>query len=400
MNESSKQYDWIHIYGGQSVPPIGFGSYNYLINELLLNNTNHLFVGKYYPAGFKSATENNISAFYIDYDKKLKVKDRIKSLISNRSVSTDRDFVNKACAIINKIDCPNLLIWGSIKELPYFRWAFPEKTIAYAHRWYTQPNIYDANNYIYCDYLLTLTKGIAKRALEQTYNLPPIIVTIPNGVNLQEFSPITADNKKKLRKSNGIPTDKTVIIFPSKVQSNKGIDYLREWIKYFSATNPNIYFIITGNIQPGKIYGETKNFLNRLKNSYNVKWINGVNKESMAKYYQLSDFSIIPSVVPEGMSNAALESLACGLPVICSNRGALKEFIFNEYNGIVCASEDLYISGIKSINQLAENPSLLLEMSRNARNYSVKRTSIERALTNYQAFFDMRIQDIDNDLTP
>jgi len=400
LNESSKRYDWIHIYAGQSVPPTGFGSYNYLINKLVSLNKNHLFVGKYYPAGYKSATENNISAFYIDYEKKLKLRDRIKSFISNESISTDRDFVNKACAIINKIDCPNLLIWGSIKELPYFRWAFPEKTIAYAHRWYAQPNTYDANNYIYCDYLLTLTKGIAQRALEQTHNLPPVIVTIPNGVDLEEFSPIAMDDKKKLRKSNGIPTDKTVIIFPSKVQSNKGVDYLREWIKYFSVNNPNIYFIITGNIQPVKIYGETKKFLAMLKDFNNVKWMHGVKKESMVKYYQLSDFSIIPSVVPEGMSNAALESLACGLPVICSNRGALKEFIFNEYNGIVCASEDLYISGIKGINQLSENPLLLSKMSKNARQYSEKRTSIKKALTNYQAFFDMRLLDIDNELAP
>ena len=41
LNESSKRYDWIHFYGGQSVPPIGFGSYNYLINKLLLNNTSN-----------------------------------------------------------------------------------------------------------------------------------------------------------------------------------------------------------------------------------------------------------------------------------------------------------------------------------------------------------------------
>ena len=141
---------------------------------------------------------------------------------------------------------------------PLIPFGFPDKTIAYAHRWYAQPNTYDANNYIYCDYLLTLTKGIAQRALEQTHNLPPVIVTIPNGVDLEEFLPIAMNDKKKLRKSNGIPTDKTVIIFPSKVQSNKGVDYLREWIKYFSVNNPNIYFIITGNIQPTKIYGETK----------------------------------------------------------------------------------------------------------------------------------------------
>ena len=70
------------------------------------------------------------------------------------------------------------------------------------------------------------------------------------------------------------------------------------------------------------------------------------------------------------------------------------------YFGTPLASEDLYISGIKGINQLSENPLLLSKMSKNARQYSEKRTSIKKALTNYQAFFDMRLLDIDNELAP
>ena len=47
-----------------------------------------------------------------------------------------------------------------------------------------------------------------------------------------------------------------------------------------------------------------------------------------------------------------------------------------------------------------EEISEISKMSKNARQYSEKRTSIKKALTNYQAFFDMRLLDIDNELTP
>lgn len=47
--------------------------------------------------------------------------------------------------------------------------------------------------------------------------------------------------------------------------------------------------------------------------------------ESLAKLYSGADACIIPAV-NEGVGLPILESMACGIPVLCSNTGALKEF--------------------------------------------------------------------------
>ena len=75
-----------------------------------------------------------------------------------------------------------------------------------------------------------------------------------------------------------------------------------------------------------------------------------------------------------------------GKPLIAYTIEAANE-IKDNFHKIIVSTDDEEISEIS-------------KMSKNARQYSEKRTSIKKALTNYQAFFDMRLLDIDNELTP
>jgi len=47
----------------------------------------------------------------------------------------------------------------------------------------------------------------------------------------------------------------------------------------------------------------------------------------------------LPSLA-EGMSNAVLESMSCAIPVISTDVGDIKEFIKDNYNGLIINKKD------------------------------------------------------------
>jgi glycosyltransferase involved in cell wall biosynthesis len=63
---------------------------------------------------------------------------------------------------------------------------------------------------------------------------------------------------------------------------------------------------------------------------------------------------IFPTAWEEPMGLVVIESLACGAPVIVSDRGAMPELV-NEEVGFVCKTEDDYINAIKNIDQIDRN---------------------------------------------
>jgi glycosyltransferase involved in cell wall biosynthesis len=68
--------------------------------------------------------------------------------------------------------------------------------------------------------------------------------------------------------------------------------------------------------------------------SHNVKIISWVKKSELLQLYQSAHCFINPSI-DEGMPNAVLEAMACGLPVIASNIGGNNELVVHGKNGFL-----------------------------------------------------------------
>ncbi len=93
-----------------------------------------------------------------------------------------------------------------------------------------------------------------------------------------------------------------------------------------------------------------------------------------------SSFAIHPSLT-EGQSNAILEELASGLPVIAFNVGGNSSLVFHELNGLLL-DEVTPTSLAKAINRLASDALLCQRLSQNAFESS-KLFSSERLASNY-----------------
>jgi glycosyltransferase involved in cell wall biosynthesis len=184
------------------------------------------------------------------------------------------------------------------------------------------------------------------------------IGVIHNGIDIDNFKP--NQNKKILDK---------FVITPgaSRVTKRKGLEFLIKAVKQLLPKYPNILLKIMGD-------GDEKENLvmlaKKLKLENNVQFLGRIPREETANYYQEANVFILPSF-NEGMSNAMLEALATGLPIIATETGGTKELVTEGENGFIVAMgsrEDL----AERIERLILNPELCEKMSQVSRQLAEK----------------------------
>ena len=102
-------------------------------------------------------------------------------------------------------------------------------------------------------------------------------------------------------------------------------------------------------------------------------------------YMKKARFVIVPSECYETFSRVSMESLACGVPVIASDIGALREMVEHEYTGLLFRAGDSNDLAEK-INRLFSDKDLVKELKRNARNRYKERYTLA---ANYKMLMDV-----------
>ncbi len=98
-----------------------------------------------------------------------------------------------------------------------------------------------------------------------------------------------------------------------------------------------------------------------------------------------ADVFVLPSVL-EGMSNAILEAMASGLPVVARAVGGNPELVVHEETGFLCAIDDL--TGLAhAVDRLAEDQALRERMGKAARDRVMNTFSLSAMLNRYVAFY-------------
>ena len=146
---------------------------------------------------------------------------------------------------------------------------------------------------------------------------------IPNGVDVQVYKPLSAKARGKLRNDLGLPKGK-LCIYSGRLAPEKGLLYLMEaWLEILK-NNPEAHLLILGS-------GEMEKELREMAGG-NVVFAGYV--QEARPYYQASDVFILPSET-EGLSNAMLEAMACGLAVVATAVGAAQDVIDHNVNGLL-----------------------------------------------------------------
>jgi glycosyltransferase involved in cell wall biosynthesis len=177
---------------------------------------------------------------------------------------------------------------------------------------------------------------------------------IPNGVDTARFSPATDTEKIAIRKELGIE-NKPTTIFTGRLTKVKCIDSLILSWKFVRDKIPDATLIILGSGPEEQVLQEMagEGILFRGKTT------------NVSQYLRASDVFVLPSST-EGLSNAMLEAMSCGLPVVVSQVGGSIDAIDHSENGWLIPPNDP-VALQSALIRVLEDPDLQSQLGHAAR---------------------------------
>lgn len=159
------------------------------------------------------------------------------------------------------------------------------------------------------------------------------IITISNGYDDKIFYKENYNKEEILKELNINKEHDKIVCFAGRLAQNKGVDLLLQAAKSYEKEN-----ILTLIVGAGEEYKNLNKMKEKLKLK-NVFFLGNQNHNILRKIYNISDVCVVPSR-KEAFGLVALESIACGTPVIATNQGGMPDFI-NEEVGILIENENV-----------------------------------------------------------
>ena len=169
---------------------------------------------------------------------------------------------------------------------------------------------------------------------------------IPNGIDLSKFKNLP--DKGSFISKYPMLKGKKYILFLGRITPKKGLDILVKAFKSLSQEYEDLHLIIAGPNNEG--YEEKiKVLLKELKVIEKVLFVGMLTGKEKISAFVDSEIFILPSY-SENFGMAVIEAMACGVPVIISNKvGIYKEIDENKAGIVVDVTPESLYNGIKSL---------------------------------------------------
>ena len=180
-------------------------------------------------------------------------------------------------------------------------------------------------------------------------NLP--LKIIYNGVDTGKFRSKEVQKNKTLR-----------IICPARLIQRKGQDILIKAVSRLKQKNIIMQVDLVGDGD------EKENYLTlaeKLGVADLINFKSYVPREQMEKAYHSADIFVLPSY-NEGMSNALLEAMACGLPVVVTDVGGTSELLEEGGNGYIFPTGNVENLSL-ILEKIAQAPNQLKKLGKKSR---------------------------------
>lgn len=216
--------------------------------------------------------------------------------------------------------------------------------------------------------LVACSEGLKDRALRF---LPSASIdVIPNGVETDRFHPAQA----------GATADKLRLLTVGRLSATKRVEMLIDAVEILHADGVNLHLTVAGG---GQLEPALKETVSQRKLGEIVEIAGRIDPENMPQVYRESDI-FVSATAQEGMSNAMLEAMASGLPVITTRCEGVEELITD--NGVIverASAEE--IAG--AVRNLADKPQERREMAVAARSRAEQFTW-SRSAREYLALYE------------
>ncbi|MFM8367311.1 MAG: glycosyltransferase family 4 protein [Chloroflexota bacterium] len=225
---------------------------------------------------------------------------------------------------------------------------------------------FDPGKFSHVMYALQNANAVTTNAIELAKKAKAFIDReihlIPNGIDTGNFKPV--GRNEVLAEALGVENRTSKVVgFVGELREKKGLATL---LTGYAQTNKKIpsTLLIVGEIREGedkKLFDEFQ-----LSNPENQIIVTGhVPHKDLPAYYSLMDVFIHPSL-RDGMPNAVLEAMACGVPVIATPVGGVLDVLEDGVNGWTIPVNDAEHLA-KVIEKLLNDPEQRARLSKKAR---------------------------------
>lgn len=152
-----------------------------------------------------------------------------------------------------------------------------------------------------------LNIGVSQSVAELYGTYIPNVTFVNNGINVERFFPVDAQNRMDIRRKLGLPTEKRIMVSSGRIEKEKHYEELIDWFVQQKDAK-NIILLILGD-------GKRLEYCKEIAiGSENIVFTGRVS--NVVDYLKCSDYYISNSQ-SEGMSMAVCEGIGCGLfPVL------------------------------------------------------------------------------------
>jgi D-inositol-3-phosphate glycosyltransferase len=151
---------------------------------------------------------------------------------------------------------------------------------------------------------------------------------VPCGVDLRHFHPLDRQQARASLGLNGKPT----LLFVGRPDPLKGGDMLIQAASLLQ--QPATVVMVGGNLEGDPELDRLRVVAREQGMEEEVRFVGAVPQEDLPHFYSAADLMVVPSYY-ESFGLVAVESLACGTPVIASKVGGLQYIVQDGENGFL-----------------------------------------------------------------
>lgn len=229
-------------------------------------------------------------------------------------------------------------------------------------------------------HIATTGELLRKQLIEKNGYSPTQITSVPTGIDTQHFVP---GDKFAAREKLGLPNDVRIIGIVATLRSWKGHQYLLDAFAQLSDKQTRLVIVGDGPQQEA-----LKTRISQL--NLNDRVTMPGNQRDVLPWLQALDIFVLPSYANEGVPQAILQAMLCGLPIISTPIGSILEAIQHEQTGLIVEPKNAQQLH-EAINRLLNDLPLCQTLGAAARKRAQERFGLDAMLDKMEVIFNNAI---------
>ncbi|HEV7412811.1 MAG TPA: glycosyltransferase family 4 protein [Casimicrobiaceae bacterium] len=174
---------------------------------------------------------------------------------------------------------------------------------------------------------------MVRQDIRDRFGLPDErLPVVYNAVDSEAFSPKLRSHRDSMRQKLGVPQDATLFLLVGSGYVRKGVAAA---LTALSRLPGDTHLLVVGR---DKARGRYKRMARQLGIASRVALVGA--QDDPKPFYGAADAFVLPTLY-DPCPNAALEAMACGLPVVTSTKCGAAELVLEHDAGFVCGARDL-----------------------------------------------------------